>query len=45
VSRRGRVPHHATGKSLQELIDALLRWTTVTLPAVERARAHFDDHT
>ncbi|HEX2130336.1 MAG TPA: helix-turn-helix domain-containing protein [Actinophytocola sp.] len=30
------------GKSLQELIDALLRWTTVTLPAVERARARFD---
>jgi DNA-binding HxlR family transcriptional regulator len=33
------------GRSLQELIDALLRWTTVTLPAVERARARFDDHT
>ncbi|NNH74211.1 helix-turn-helix transcriptional regulator [Nocardia uniformis] len=31
------------GKSLQDLIDALLRWTTVTLPAVERARARFDD--
>jgi DNA-binding HxlR family transcriptional regulator len=31
------------GKSLQDLIDALLRWTTVTLPDVERARARFDD--
>jgi DNA-binding HxlR family transcriptional regulator len=32
------------GRSLQELIDALLHWTTVTLPVVERARARFDDH-
>jgi DNA-binding HxlR family transcriptional regulator len=32
------------GKSLQDLIDALLRWTAVTLPDVERARARFDDH-
>jgi DNA-binding HxlR family transcriptional regulator len=32
------------GKSLQDLIDALLQWTTVTLPDVERARAHFDEH-
>ena len=32
------------GRSLQELIDALLHWTTVTLPDVERARARFDDH-
>jgi DNA-binding HxlR family transcriptional regulator len=31
------------GRSLQELIDALLHWTTVTLPDVERARARFDD--
>lgn len=31
------------GKSLQELIDALLHWTTVTLPDVERARARFDE--
>ncbi|GAB3430520.1 winged helix-turn-helix transcriptional regulator [Actinophytocola sediminis] len=31
------------GKSLQELIDALLHWTTLTLPAVERARTRFDD--
>jgi DNA-binding HxlR family transcriptional regulator len=30
------------GRSLQELIDALLHWTTVTLPDVERARARFD---
>jgi DNA-binding MarR family transcriptional regulator len=27
------------GRSLQDLIDALLHWTTVTLPDVERARA------
>ncbi len=33
----------ATGKTLQDLIDALLRWTTVTLPEVERARARFDE--
>jgi DNA-binding HxlR family transcriptional regulator len=32
------------GRSLQDLIDALLHWTTVTLPDVERARARFDDH-
>jgi DNA-binding HxlR family transcriptional regulator len=32
------------GSSLQELIDALLHWTTGTLPEVERARARFDDH-
>ncbi len=32
------------GKSLQDLIDALLHWTTTTLPDVERARAHFDEH-
>ena len=31
------------GKSLQDLIDALLQWSTVTLPEVERARARFDD--
>jgi DNA-binding HxlR family transcriptional regulator len=31
------------GRSLQDLIDALLHWTTVTLPDVERARAQFDD--
>jgi DNA-binding HxlR family transcriptional regulator len=31
------------GRSLQDLIDALLHWTTVTLPAVERARERFDD--
>lgn len=31
------------GKSLQELVDALLEWSTSTLPAVERARARFDD--
>lgn len=31
------------GHSLQDLIDALLRWTTTTLPDVERARSRFDD--
>ncbi|MGH8883360.1 MAG: winged helix-turn-helix transcriptional regulator, partial [Stackebrandtia sp.] len=31
------------GRSLQDLIDALLRWATITLPDVERARAQFDD--
>ncbi|WP_067834949.1 winged helix-turn-helix transcriptional regulator [Nocardia lijiangensis] len=31
------------GKTLQDLIDALLHWTTVTLPAVEQARERFDD--
>jgi DNA-binding HxlR family transcriptional regulator len=33
----------ALGKTLQDLIDALLQWTTVTLPDVERARARFDE--
>jgi len=31
------------GRSLQDLLDALLNWATATLPAVERARAEFDD--
>jgi DNA-binding HxlR family transcriptional regulator len=31
------------GKTLQEPIDALLRWTTTALPRVERARARFDE--
>ncbi|WP_459548507.1 winged helix-turn-helix transcriptional regulator [Nocardia sp. X0981] len=31
------------GRSLQDLIDALLRWATTTLPAVEYARARFDE--
>ncbi|MGW6726771.1 winged helix-turn-helix transcriptional regulator [Nocardia sp. NPDC055029] len=31
------------GKTLQGLIDALLLWTTDTLPEVEQARARFDD--
>ena len=33
------------GKTLQELIDALLRWATANLPEVERARERFDDAT
>jgi DNA-binding HxlR family transcriptional regulator len=32
------------GKTLQDLIDALLQWTTATLPDVERARARFAEH-
>lgn len=31
------------GITLQELIDALLRWTTANMPDVERARARFDE--
>lgn len=31
------------GRSLQDLIDALLHWATTTLPDVECARARFDD--
>ncbi|KOX13350.1 MarR family transcriptional regulator [Saccharothrix sp. NRRL B-16348] len=30
------------GTTLQDLIDALLRWTTVNMADVERARARFD---
>ena len=30
------------GTTLQDLIDALLRWSTVNLADVERARARFD---
>jgi DNA-binding HxlR family transcriptional regulator len=30
------------GSTLQDLIDALLRWTTDAMPAVEEARARFD---
>ena len=31
------------GRTLQDLVDALLRWTTETMPDVERARARFDE--
>ncbi|MDJ0337311.1 helix-turn-helix domain-containing protein [Cryobacterium sp. PH31-O1] len=31
------------GDTLNELIDALLRWTTANMPEVARARARFDD--
>lgn len=31
-----------TGKTLQHLIEALLRWTSAQLPHVERARERFD---
>ncbi|WP_022928120.1 winged helix-turn-helix transcriptional regulator [Patulibacter americanus] len=30
------------GSTLQDLIDALLRWTTGAMPAVDDARARFD---
>jgi DNA-binding HxlR family transcriptional regulator len=30
------------GNSLNQLVDALLRWTTENLPEVERARERFD---
>ncbi len=30
------------GKTLQDLIDALLQWTTAHMPAVESARERFD---
>lgn len=33
------------GKTLQEPIDALLHWSTANMPAVQRARARFDDET
>lgn len=31
------------GRTLQELIDALLDWTTANMAGVERAREQFDD--
>ncbi|MGW5435741.1 winged helix-turn-helix transcriptional regulator [Nocardia asteroides] len=31
------------GRSLQDLIDALLHWATATLPDVESARERFDE--
>ena len=31
------------GDSLNELVDALLRWTTLNMPEVERARERFDE--
>nr|WP_067533211.1 helix-turn-helix domain-containing protein [Nocardia crassostreae] len=33
----------ALGRTLQDLIDALLHWSTVALPEVEVARARFDE--
>jgi len=42
---RGAGPEYhiaALGKTLQDLIDALLHWATATLPDVERARERFD---
>jgi DNA-binding HxlR family transcriptional regulator len=30
------------GDTLNELVDALLRWTTVNMPEVQRARERFD---
>jgi DNA-binding HxlR family transcriptional regulator len=31
------------GDTLNGLVDALMRWTTVVMPEVERARAKFDE--
>jgi DNA-binding HxlR family transcriptional regulator len=33
----------AVGDTLNGLVDALLRWTTVNMPEIERARARFDE--
>lgn len=33
----------ALGRTLQDLIDALLRWTSAAMPDVERARERFDE--
>ncbi|WP_092627133.1 winged helix-turn-helix transcriptional regulator [Actinopolyspora mzabensis] len=33
------------GGTLEDLIDALLHWSTAHMPAVQRARARFDDET
>jgi DNA-binding HxlR family transcriptional regulator len=30
------------GRNIQDLVDALLRWTTINLPDVEKARERFD---
>jgi DNA-binding HxlR family transcriptional regulator len=30
------------GRTLQDLVDALLRWTTINMPEVEKARERFD---
>jgi len=35
----------AIGNTLNELIDSLLRWTTMNLAEVERARERFDEET
>jgi DNA-binding HxlR family transcriptional regulator len=31
------------GRNIQDLVDALLRWTTVNMPDVERARERYDE--
>jgi DNA-binding HxlR family transcriptional regulator len=31
------------GRTIQDLVDALLRWTTVNMPDVERARERYDE--
>ncbi len=38
------VEYHLTplGSTLQDLVDALMHWSTETLPAVELARARYD---
>jgi DNA-binding HxlR family transcriptional regulator len=30
------------GRNIQDLVDALLRWTTINMPDVEKARERFD---
>jgi DNA-binding HxlR family transcriptional regulator len=30
------------GRTIQDLVDALLRWTTINMPDVEKARERFD---
>ncbi|RUQ98326.1 winged helix-turn-helix transcriptional regulator [Labedella endophytica] len=32
------------GKTFREPVDVILRWAATNLPAIERARAAFDDH-
>jgi DNA-binding HxlR family transcriptional regulator len=31
------------GRTIQDLVDALLRWTTINMPDVERARERYDE--
>jgi DNA-binding HxlR family transcriptional regulator len=31
------------GRTIQDLVDALLRWTTINMPDVEKARERYDE--